>query len=139
MPYADPDAKRAYQREWWNRRRTEWIAEHGPCIDCGGAVDLEVDHVDASTKVSHRIWSWSKVRREAELAKCVVRCHDCHGRKSTIERDRGFVPTKLTFEQVGEIRRRRAAGETTSALAEEYGVTARHARRVVSGTSRAVA
>jgi hypothetical protein len=41
-------------------------------------LNLDVDHVDANSKVTHRIWSWSDSRRAAELAKCVVRCEPCH-------------------------------------------------------------
>lgn len=77
MPYADPDKQRAYQREWTARRRDEWLADR-ECVDCGSTDRLEVDHVDAAQKVSHRIWSWSNERRLAELAKCVVRCAGCH-------------------------------------------------------------
>lgn len=82
MPYADPERQREYQRRWKAERRAKWIRENGPCIDCGTWEKLEIDHADASTKTSHRIWSWSKVRREAELVKCVVRCDPCHQVKS---------------------------------------------------------
>ena len=139
MPYSDREAQREYQREWWTRRRREWIEEHGPCVDCNGSVDLEVDHDDASAKVTHRVWSWSAKRREAELAKCVVRCHACHMMKSTMNRDRGFAPSKLSFDQVTEIRRRRAAGESAAALADEYGISARYVRNIVAGDWRTIA
>lgn len=81
VPYADPDRQREYQRIWRAHRRAEWF-EGKVCVDCGGSRNLEVDHVDASRKVSHRIWSWTAKRRNAELAKCVVRCKPCHRQKA---------------------------------------------------------
>ena len=36
----------------------------------------------AAIKISHRIWSWARERREAELLKCVARCKPCHKNKS---------------------------------------------------------
>lgn len=46
---------------------------------------LELDHIDPSTRVSHAVWSWAKNRREEELAKCQVLCHDCHVKKTNKE------------------------------------------------------
>ena len=47
--------------------------------------DLELDHRDPTKKVSHRIWSSSWARIEAEAAKCDVRCHDCQRQQSAGE------------------------------------------------------
>lgn len=78
MAYADRrEYMRNYQREWIARRRADYLSDK-VCVDCGSSSQLEVDHVDRTTKISHRIWSWNDVRRLAELAKCVTRCHDCH-------------------------------------------------------------
>lgn len=85
MPYADKEAQRQYQREWLQRRRQKWIAENGPCVVCGSEDRLEVDHIDPATKLDHKVWSWSKDRREAELAKCQVLCHDHHKDKTRSE------------------------------------------------------
>lgn len=46
MPYADPEERRRYAREWMARRRNEWFAEHGPCVRCGSSEDLQLDHRD---------------------------------------------------------------------------------------------
>ena len=78
MPYKDRDAQRRFQREWMQGRRAEWLAAHGPCVRCGSSVDLEVHHLDPTKKLSHRVWSWAALRREAELAGCVVLCGVCH-------------------------------------------------------------
>jgi hypothetical protein len=100
------------------RRRAEWIADNGPCIDCLSREGLEVDHADASTKVTHRIWSWSKARRDAELAKCVVRCNSCHKKKTVAERPRGEdnPASKLRTADVLMIR---ASALTLRALADQ--------------------
>jgi hypothetical protein len=58
-------------------RRHLWFAENGPC-SCGSWEDLQVHHIDPSTKVDHKVWSWSEARRYAELSKCVPKCRPCH-------------------------------------------------------------
>lgn len=88
MPFKDIDDKRRYQREWMAKRRQDWIDEHGPCVKCGSDVDMEVDHIDPDLKLSHKVWSWSKERREAELAKCQVLCGNHHKEKTSQYRAR---------------------------------------------------
>lgn len=82
--------KRRHARE--HGRRAQWIAEHGPCAECGASEDLEVDHVDPTTKDpalrgrrAHAIWGWREGRRIPELAKCQALCHACHAAKSAEE------------------------------------------------------
>ena len=128
MPYADGDRQRQYQREWLAARRAEWLAEHGPCVDCASSGDLQVDHVDATCKVTHRVWSWAKARRDAELAKCVVRCRSCHVAKTLANHEAVAlvgeeVPwSKLTDAIVREARALHAAGWGTNELAARYHV-----------------
>lgn len=81
MPYKDRDKQREYQRKWILSRRDEYLSDKS-CKKCGSKKNLEVDHIDPKKKLSHRIWSWSKKRREAELKKCQVLCKDCHKSKS---------------------------------------------------------
>jgi 5-methylcytosine-specific restriction endonuclease McrA len=71
------DRKREYQREWCAARRAEYFFDKF-CVRCGTTENLRLDHIDPTQKVSHRIWSWSAARREAELAKCQVLCDPCH-------------------------------------------------------------
>lgn len=78
MPYLDKKKQRACQAKYLKSVREAWLAEHGPCWWCGSSFKLEVDHIDPAEKTSHRIWSWSKERRDAELAKCQVLCWGCH-------------------------------------------------------------
>jgi hypothetical protein len=78
-----------YHHEWYIntmvKRREQWFVENGPCVDCGRNINLEVDHIDPSTKISHCVWSWSEKRRKEELEKCVVRCNECHKIKTASE------------------------------------------------------
>ncbi len=85
MPYLDKDRQRQFQRDWLRERRDAWIRENGPCIDCGSSDRLEVDHIDPEQKISHRVWSWSKKRRDDELKKCVVRCKKHHQVKTMLD------------------------------------------------------
>jgi hypothetical protein len=128
MPYADPDKQRAYQAAWIRSRREAWLAEHGPCIDCGSWDQLEVDHLDSTTKVTHRIWSWSMARRTTELEKCVVRCTHCHGVKTAAH---GEHTSRIGIAAVMEIRQRRAQGTPIKQLAAEFGIDRRNVLRIV--------
>jgi len=70
-------------------RKAEFVAGLA-CIDCGEAnpVVLEFDHRDASIKVANvsRLMAaraWQRV--EAEIAKCDVRCVNCHRRRTAAQ------------------------------------------------------
>src|SRR5213594_3128022 len=71
-------------------KAVEYLLAH-PCIDCGerDIVVLQFDHLrDKSFDLSLMIaWGASWTRIEAEIAKCVVRCANCHHRKTARERD----------------------------------------------------
>lgn len=73
-----------------NRRSILDYLRCHPCLDCGepDPVVLEFDHVgqkhrDLSTMVSHG-YSWRRIRQE--IARCEVRCANCHRRKTARER-----------------------------------------------------
>lgn len=104
MTYADPEKQREYQRAWLARRRAEWFTGK-VCALCGTDQGLELDHVESGAKVDHRVWSWSRERREAELAKCRPLCEECHKKKSVTEHPIGIAvgTAKLTEDQVREI------------------------------------
>ncbi|MBV9358622.1 MAG: hypothetical protein JO023_24195 [Chloroflexi bacterium] len=67
-----------------------YLLEH-PCIDCGEAdpVVLDFDHVDAATKLVEvavlvrNLVGWRRI--EAEIAKCEVRCANCHRRRTALQ------------------------------------------------------
>ncbi len=73
--------RRAYARQWMARRRAEYFKDK-KCAKCSSIHNLELDHIDPTSKVSHKIWSWSKERREIELVKCQVLCEKCHKKKT---------------------------------------------------------
>ena len=84
MAYKDPDKQREFARKWLAQRRSEYLSDKR-CVKCGSTTDLEIDHIDPSTKVSHRVWSWSAERRAIELAKCQVLCRKCHDEKTAVD------------------------------------------------------
>lgn len=87
MPMRTKEEQRAYQNEWMARRRRVWFERNGPCVRCGAWEDLQVDHIEPAQKVDHKVWSWSRERREYELGKCQVLCVECHKAKTWVERE----------------------------------------------------
>lgn len=87
MPYKDKEKQRAYQLAWLQKRRLQWIELQGSiCATCGKTEGpWEVDHIDPDTKVDHKVWSWSEVRRSEELSKCQLLCAQCHWDKTSEE------------------------------------------------------
>ena len=70
-------------------RKAEYVAELA-CVACGETdpVVLEFDHRDAATKLANvsRLMarhSWAKVR--AEIAKCDLRCVNCHRKQTALQ------------------------------------------------------
>lgn len=115
MPYKNKEEQIAYQIAWMRKRREAWLNENGPCVLCGSWIDLEVDHRDPATKVTHRVWSWAQSRREEELAKCQALCKACHEEKSAAQHHR----RRLSDAEIREIR---ASDTSHRKLAERYRV-----------------
>src|ERR1039458_6790993 len=90
------EAGREYARKWVAARRAAWFIDKS-CVVCGSKKKLEIQHIKPDTKVSHNVWSWSEVNRDAELAKCEVRCEEHHMDK-TKEQLRN-APRKLLSEK----------------------------------------
>lgn len=76
-------------RRYHQRRGKAIVQLGGVCIDCGTTEELELDHAIAADKSFPigTMWSISEVRFQAELAKCVLRCHPHHVEKSLREGD----------------------------------------------------
>lgn len=102
---------RAYQAEWYQKNKEkrksqlasydakriegnrqficEYLSRH-PCVDCGEAdiVVLEFDHQgDKALDISHCVTRWGRQRLEEEVAKCLIRCANCHRRKTASDFD----------------------------------------------------
>jgi hypothetical protein len=86
---------RESRREYQARRRAECHRhvlahlEAHPCVDCGerDVAVLQFDHVRGSkVKAVAVLLSHSLRAVEAEIAKCEVRCGNCHRRKTIRER-----------------------------------------------------
>lgn len=129
VPYTDRCRQLDHQNRWLKRRRENWICHKGPCSMCGSSDNLEVDHIDPLTKISHRIWSWSEERRLQELKKCQVLCRSCHLEKTKLflnlkNRGEGSPMGKLNRQQVIEIRKKYKTGKFTyRQLSKQYSVT----------------
>lgn len=73
-----------------NEKIYEYLESH-PCVDCGESdpIVLEFDHVrgeklyEVST-LGWRLASWDSVLKE--IAKCEVRCANCHRRRTAAQR-----------------------------------------------------
>ena len=76
----------------WTARLADYVRHH-PCVDCGepDPAVLEFDHVDRALKrqtvgfLARSGYAWRTV--EAELAKCEVRCANCHRRRTAVQFD----------------------------------------------------
>jgi hypothetical protein len=128
MPITNLEEKRAYQLEWLTRRRETWFSENGPCRRCGSWVDLELHHRDPSAKVTHKVWSWSKTKRDAELAKCDPLCAVCHRSESNkfLSESRKGLPSllrKLSAIDVHAILHLLSLGIPQRTVAPAFGVS----------------
>lgn len=109
-------------------RREDWLAANGPCKRCGSSHNLEVDHVDPSTKVNHTVWSWRQSRMLRELQKCQVLCEECHKRKTAAENrlaqlGKPNIACRILSEDVvRRIRSSSATGRSERSLAVEFGI-----------------
>jgi hypothetical protein len=70
-----------------NRRRLQAYLLLHPCVDCGETdpIVLEFDHLDPEIKtveVAQMLADYRWERIEKEIAKCAVRCANCHRRRT---------------------------------------------------------
>lgn len=118
---------RAWHRERMAARRAEYLAGK-KCVRCGSTERLEIDHIDPATKVTHRLWGWSRAKRAVELAKCQVLCHDCHNIRTG--KQNGGLPDETIL---GARREYAAGGVTLEQLADRHGVSVAAMRKAVRG------
>lgn len=80
-----------------------YLLEH-PCVDCGetDAVVLEFDHVrDKLANISRLRRSCGLEKLRAEIAKCEVRCANCHRRKTAERRAASPSSPRRLEENIG--------------------------------------
>jgi 5-methylcytosine-specific restriction endonuclease McrA len=130
MSFASSKIQNEYQQQWYADRRKAWFDANGPCVKCGSFERLEVDHIDESQKVNHRVWSWSEKRRSEELAKCQVLCYQCHLKKTV--KFLGKLYRKMSDAELIEAKRLKASGLTFTEIGKLLGYT----RHLVSHSVR---
>lgn len=82
------DYMREYMLARYRRRRAAALEQlGGECIDCGSVEELEFDHRVRENKTSNpsEIWNYSDGRFEEEIAKCVLRCRNCHIERTRLQ------------------------------------------------------
>jgi len=115
LPYKSDEDRRRYKkrhyednREEYKRKAKEWTViyrarnrsfvrdflEKNPCVDCGedDPVVLDFDHVRGEKRnhVSNLVRSGSSLKTvKDEMAKCEVRCSNCHRRVTALRRKAG--------------------------------------------------
>lgn len=133
LPVKDRVAYNEYMRKYmlarYHRRRAAAVERlGGKCVDCGSTELLEIDHVDPSAKafdIGRALATWAEDRLRAEIAKCALRCDECHKAKSRVEMATRPKRT-LSANQVSEIRARYKPYDKTNgatALAAEFNVS----------------
>jgi len=83
--YKDKIKQREYCRKWVENRRKDFFKDK-LCHACNYKKKLELHHLNPEEKISHKIWSWSKEKREEEIKKCVILCYDCHKVVTSMQR-----------------------------------------------------
>lgn len=98
-------ARNKDHRAWLYNAVHTYLLDH-PCVDCGETdpVVLEFDHV-RGTKVDNvstlirRSRKWEVVKEE--IAKCDVRCANCHKRKTA--KDFGYIKLHLHIKYLASV------------------------------------
>ena len=87
-----------------NKPRLRTYLSNHPCVDCGepDMRVLEFDHIlgQKSSKISDLLregFNWSTI--EAEIAKCTVRCANCHRIKTFSEHSNNWRTNQYTQQQ----------------------------------------
>lgn len=96
---------RVYMLARYHKRRREAVFRlGGKCAICGSGEDLEIDHIDRTTKSMNvaRMTMVSQERFDAELKKCQLLCSKHHDEKTT--RDRGLKPARGTHGTLSSYR-----------------------------------
>lgn len=126
------------------------ILQHSVCIDCGDDrwQVLEFDHVKGAKKYNiSRMYKLSLARIQKEIAKCEIRCANCHRMKTMRQFDcprndfakllqikpvakrkggnsgEAHPNSKLTVKKVKAIRYKYSCGVPQNVLVRQYGIS----------------
>lgn len=109
MANKDKEKYNAYMKDYMLRRyhkRMQAAKDHlgGKCVKCGALNDLELDHIDRSTKsfTIGNLWSVNEKRFWEEVNKCQLLCMACHEQKTLI--DMGQKSARLTHGTLSSYR-----------------------------------
>jgi 5-methylcytosine-specific restriction endonuclease McrA len=102
MPLKNKNHYRDYMREYMKDRYRRYRAAAADilgakCSQCGGAEELQFDHVNPKYKEARidRLFSTAAPRRMfEELGKCQLLCFPCHRKKSIAQRKAGHQRSK---------------------------------------------
>lgn len=89
--YKKKSARQKLESIQRNRERVHSYLSTHPCVDCGETdpIVLQFDHIkDKARGISQLVLdgvAWEKI--ECEIAKCQIRCANCHRKKTARERD----------------------------------------------------
>lgn len=106
MPYKDPEKRREAGRANYRRHKEAYVARKNaarqrirrflydylskhPCVDCGEShpATLDFDHTDDRDRKFHicraSAEGYSIESIEQEIEKCVVRCANCHRKRTS--------------------------------------------------------
>lgn len=128
MPHKNREYHNRYVQEIYQRNRAEWF-EGKTCILCGATENLELDHLDPTTKIGHRIWNWNPERRATELAKCRPLCKSCHADKSRKEVRFGSSHPNAKLQE-NEVREMLKSDDSYRVLANRYGISVSNVARI---------
>lgn len=94
QPYLPTPEQRVMKNANWRERReagnvrvAEYLKAH-PCVDCGESDIrvLEFDHVNGvKRRPVSQLYHYSEKAVQAEIAKCEVRCSNCHEIRTSIQ------------------------------------------------------
>lgn len=118
------------RRRYHDRRARAIAAPGGRCVRCNAEHDLELDHIDPSTKLFtiSQAWSVSAQRFEAEVAKCQLLCSTCHIEKTRTDRAGLITPLTAPTLTPGSLTLPSRAGSSTGRASGFYPDNARSTR-----------
>lgn len=101
--YRSKNRQEAKNRRQRNQIRVSQYLNKNPCVDCGESdfMVLQFDHVRGVKKfqITNGVGKFKWETIEAEIAKCDVRCANCHQRKTILENGGlGYVTRELLNE-----------------------------------------